>query len=116
LTAVTIYHNPRCSKSCRTLQLIRDNGIEPAIIEYLVNPPDKQELTRILELLAMEPRAVMRTQERAFREAGLDNPELSAEALITAMIEYPVLIERPIVVTAGKAVIGRPPENVLDII
>jgi arsenate reductase len=98
------------------LQLIRDNGIEPAIIEYLTDPPDERELASILELLGMDPRDLMRTQEQAYLEAGLDNPDLSPEALISAMVEQPILIERPIVVTTGKAVIGRPPENVLDII
>ena len=98
------------------MQLLRDNGVEPAIIEYLADPPDEKELARILELLGMEPRALMRKQEQAYREADLDNPDLSPEALICAMVEHPVLIERPVVVTTGKAVIGRPPENVLDII
>jgi len=113
---VTIYHNPRCSKSRQTLQLLRDNGIEPAIIEYLKSPPGKSELEDILKMLAMEPRDLMRKQEKEYKQGHLDNPGLSRKDLITAMIKHPVLIERPIVVANHKAVIGRPPENVLGII
>ncbi|MGH8612744.1 MAG: arsenate reductase (glutaredoxin) [Gammaproteobacteria bacterium] len=113
---IAIYHNPRCSKSRATLDLLRNKGIEPDIIEYLNHPPDKQSLQRLLVLLGMEPRELMRTQETAYREAGLDNPSLDREQLVDAMVEHPVLIERPIVVANGKAVIGRPPEKVLEIL
>lgn len=113
---VTIYHNPRCSKSRQTLQLLTDHGIDPKIIEYLTNPPDKQELGHILNLLGMEPRELIRKQEKEYKVAKLDNPQLSRKDLISAMIQHPVLIERPIVIANNKAVIGRPPENVLEII
>ena len=113
---ITIYHNPRCSKSRQTLQLLRDHGIEPEIIEYLKSPPDKSELDKILKMLAMEPRDLMRKQEKEYKNAHLDNPGLSRKDLLAAMIENPILIERPIVVANHKAVIGRPPENVLAII
>jgi arsenate reductase (glutaredoxin) len=113
---ITIYHNPRCSKSRQTLQLLRDHGIEPEIIEYLKSPPDKSELDKILKMLAMEPRELMRKQEKEYKNAHLDNPGLSRKDLLAAMIENPILIERPIVVANHKAVIGRPPENVLAII
>jgi len=113
---ITIYHNPRCSKSRQTLQLLRDNGIEPRIIEYLKNPPDKKELGNILKMLGMEPRELMRKQENEYKKAGLDNPKLPRSEMISAMIQHPVLIERPIVVANNKAVIGRPPEKVLEII
>ena len=113
---VTIYHNPRCSKSRKTLQLLRDHGIEPDIIEYLVHPPSPADLSRILGLLGYEPRQLLRKGEPAYREAGLDDTALSKEEVIMAMVRHPILIERPIVVANGKAVIGRPPENVLNIL
>lgn len=113
---VIIYHNPRCSKSRQTLELLRDNGIEPTIIEYLKDPPSKKELDDILKMLNMEPRELMRKQEHEYKAAKLDNPGLTRNELISAMIRHPVLIERPIVIANHKAVIGRPPENVLEII
>ena len=113
---VTIYHNPRCSKSRQTLQIVQDKGIEPVLIEYLKTPPDAPELNRILELLGMEPRDLMRKKESEYKGQGLDDPSLSRDELIAAMVEYPKLIERPIVLAAGKAALGRPPENVLEIL
>jgi len=113
---VTIYHNPRCSKSRQTLELLIRQGIEPEIIEYLKTPPDKSTLKKILKLLDIKPRELMRSKEPAYKEAGLDDGDLNDEQLITAMLEYPVLIERPIVLANGKAAIGRPPESVLDIL
>ncbi len=112
---VTIYHNPRCSKSRQTLALLQEKGIEPEIIEYLKTPPNKTKLKEILSLLDMAPRDLMRKKESAYKEAGLDDDSLSKDELIAAMIENPVLIERPIVLANGKAAIGRPPESVLDI-
>jgi arsenate reductase len=111
-----IYHNPRCSKSRQTLKLLQARGIEPTIIEYLETPPDAEELNQILKLLAMEPRDLMRKKEAEYKEAGLDDPSLTREALIQAMVDYPKLIERPIVLTKGKAALGRPPESVLEIL
>ena len=113
---VTIYHNPRCSKSRQTLELLIQQGIEPEIIEYLKTPPDKSTLKIILNLLDIKPRDLMRRKESVYKEAGLDDGDLNDEQLITAMLEYPVLIERPIVLANGKAAIGRPPESVLDIL
>ena len=113
---VTIYHNPRCSKSRQTLELLRRQGLEPRIIEYLKNPPDKSELNRILNLLGLAPRELMRKKEDTYKANGLDAGSLSDDQLVDAMIEHPVLIERPIVLVNGKAAIGRPPENVLEII
>lgn len=113
---VTIYHNPRCSKSRQTLQLLRDNGIEPRIVEYLKSPPTKTELNSILKMLGMEPRDLMRKQEKEYKQTGLDDPGLNRNDLIQAMLQHPVLIERPIVINKNRAVIGRPPENVLAII
>ena len=113
---VTIYHNPRCSKSRQTLELLRGKGLDPKIIEYLKNPPDKSEMTGILALLGLAPRDLMRKKEAEYKANGLDAPDLSDEQLIDALIEHPVLIERPIVLAGDKAAIGRPPENVLEII
>ncbi len=113
---ITMYHNPRCSKSRQTLELLTNKGIEPVIIEYLKTPPDKTTLKQILNMLNMNPRELMRQNESAYKENDLDNSELSEDELITAMIKHPILIERPIVIANGKAAIGRPPENVLDIL
>ncbi len=113
---VTIYHNPRCSKSRQTLALLRERGIEPEIVLYLETPPDAATLDRILKLLGREPRELMRRKEAAYKEAGLDDPGLSREALIAAMVAHPILIERPIVLANGKAALGRPPEDVLAIL
>lgn len=113
---VRIYHNPRCSKSRATLELLRERGIEPDVIEYLETPPNREELERILDLLGLEPRDLMRRNEEEYRNAGLDDPGLSRETLIQAMIQRPKLIQRPIVLAHGKAAIGRPPERVLEIL
>lgn len=113
---VTIYHNPRCGKSRQTLELLRQKGVEASIVEYLKDPPSAAELNRILKLLALEPRELMRKKEPEYKEAGLDNPRLSRNALIQAMVAHPILIERPIVISGEKAAIGRPPEKVLDIL
>ena len=113
---VTIYHNPRCSKSRQTLELLQSKGIEPEIIEYLKTPPAKSKLKEILKLLKMEPRELMRKNEDEYKKAKLDNPKLKKDDLIDAMVKHPILIERPIVVANGKAAIGRPPEKVLEII
>jgi len=113
---VAIYHNPRCSKSRETLALLRDRGIEPTIVEYLKTPPDRETLERLLKMLKLEPRDLMRRKEAEYKELGLDNPELDRAALIQAMVDHPKLIERPIVVHNRKAALGRPPEQVLDIL
>jgi arsenate reductase len=113
---VTIYHNPRCTKSRQTLELLKSRGIEPEIIEYLKTPPGKIKLKDILKMLGLEPRALMRKNEDEYKKAKLDNPKLSKDDLIAAMVKHPILIERPIVVANGKAAIGRPPEKVLEIL
>ncbi len=113
---VTIYHNPRCSKSRQTLALLQDRNIDPEIIEYLKTPPSKAELKKILAMLNLKPRDLMRIKEQAYKDNNLADPSLSDDALISAMVENPVLIERPVVVTNGKAAVGRPPEAVLEIL
>lgn len=111
-----IFHNPRCSKSRQTLELLTERGIEPEIIRYLETPPTEKELKDILSALNLTPRELMRTKEKEYKEQGLNNPELSDEQLIAAMIATPKLIERPIVIANGKVALGRPPENVLSIL
>jgi arsenate reductase len=113
---VTIYHNPRCSKSRAALELLKERGIEPQIVEYLKNPPCAAELDAILQKLGIEPRELMRKNEPEYKEAGMDNPALDRYALIAGMVANPKLIERPIVLANDKAVVGRPPENVLKIL
>ncbi len=113
---VTIWHNPRCSKSRQTLALLRERSIEPEIVEYLKTPPAADELEAVLDRLGMEPRDLMRRKEAAYREAGLADPALGRRALVEAMTAHPVLIERPVVLAEGKAALGRPPENVLAIL
>lgn len=113
---VTIYHNPRCTKSRQTLQLIEEKNINPEIVEYLKTPPSRSELKNILTMLNMNPRDLLRKKEAEYKEQGLDNTSLTDEQIIEIMIAHPKLIERPIVVTGNKAALGRPPENVLEII
>ncbi|HHZ88005.1 MAG TPA: arsenate reductase (glutaredoxin) [Chromatiaceae bacterium] len=114
--STTIYHNPRCTKSRLTLELLGEKGIEPTVIKYLDTPPDAAQLDAILQQLGMEPRDLMRTFESIYKEAGIDNPDLSRDELIQAMIDHPILIERPIVITDKGAAIGRPPETVLKVL
>ena len=113
---VTIYHNPRCSKSRQTLKLLEQQKIQPQIIKYLDTPPNAETLNALLDMLGLDPRQLMRQKETEYNALQLDNPELTREQLIQAMIENPRLIERPIVVNNGKAAIGRPPEQILDIL
>ena len=113
---VTIFHNPRCSKSRATLALLQAQGIEPEIRLYLENPPSADELTHILALLDRSPRELMRTGEAEYKQQGLSDGSLSDKALVAAMVATPKLIERPIVLANGKAAVGRPPESVLDIL
>lgn len=113
---ILIYHNPRCSKSRKTLQLLSERGIEPTVVEYLETPPSVAELRRVLDMLGMTPRELIRSKETAYTEAGLDDAKLDDDALIRAMVANPILIERPIVIAGERAAVGRPPENVLSIL
>ncbi|MCA0899075.1 arsenate reductase (glutaredoxin) [Microbulbifer agarilyticus] len=112
----TIYHNPRCSKSRQTLQLLQENDIEPEIVLYLETPPDAAALKTILGKLGIAPRDLLRKGEEAYKELNLKDSSHSDDDLIDAMVSHPKLIERPIVVKGDKAVLGRPPENVLELI
>jgi arsenate reductase len=113
---VQILHNPRCSKSRATLQLLKDHGVDPEIILYQQTPPDRKQLTSILAQLNMQPRQLLRKGQSEYKEMGLANDGLSDDDLIEAMLKAPILIERPIVLANGKAAIGRPPESVLEIL
>jgi arsenate reductase (glutaredoxin) len=113
---VTIYHNPRCSKSRATLALIEARGVKPKIVDYLKTPPSAAELKAILRKLGLKPRDILRTSETVYAELGLEDREVDDDALIALMVKNPILIERPIVVSGSKAAVGRPPENVLAIL
>jgi len=123
---VTIWHNPRCSKSRGTLDLLRERGIAPVIIDYQKNPPDAEAIEHALKLLGKQPRELMRKGEAVYAGLGLDDPRLTRKQLvdamadnpilIEAMADNPILIERPIVFANGKAAIGRPPEAALAIL
>ena len=113
---VTLWHNPRCSKSRGTLELLRERGIEPHLVDYQKNPPDSAALAHALELLGMQPRDLMRKGEPDYAALGLDDPKLTRAQLLAALVAHPVLIERPIVFANGKAAIGRPPEAALAIV
>jgi arsenate reductase (glutaredoxin) len=112
--AVTIYHNPRCNTSRKTLALLREKGVEPQIVEYLKTPYTARQLKQLLGQLNMPPGKLLRKKEAA--AAGVDPSKLSEEQLIAAMAENPILVERPIVVSGGKAALGRPPEAVLAVL
>ncbi len=113
---LVMYHNPNCSKSRETLQILRDNDREPVLVEYLENPPDEDELRRIIALLGVSARDLLRTTEQVYHDADLDDDTLSEDELIEAICEFPALLQRPIVVVGDRAVIGRPPNRVLEII
>jgi arsenate reductase (glutaredoxin) len=113
---VTIYHNPRCSKSRQTLQLLEERGVELTIIDYLKNPPSAQQLKSILQKLKMSARDILRQGEGAYKQHNLNDQSKSEEDIIAAMVISPKLIERPIVIVADKAALGRPPQSVLDIL
>ena len=113
---LTIYHNPRCSKSRQTLDLLTAKGLKPKVVEYLKTPPTAKELDEILKKLKLEPDAIVRTKEDAYAKSGLKNPALSRAETIAILAKNPILIERPIVVNGDKAALGRPPEKVLGIL
>ena len=111
-----LYHNPRCSKSRGALELLRERGVEPQVVHYLDMPPSVDELREVLALLGMSARALLRTGEEAYATLGLDDPSLTDEQLLQEMVTHPRLIERPIFIHGGRAVVGRPPEQVLTLL
>lgn len=116
MSRVTIYHNPRCSKSRQTLQLIEQRGVEPEVVLYLETPPTARELKALLRKLGLKARDLLRTGEAEYRENNLGDPDLDEDRLIDAMVAHPKLIQRPIVVSGDRAVLGRPPENALELL
>ncbi len=115
MNTVTIWHNPRCSKSRNSMTLLEEKGVDAEVVKYLDTPPTKEELKTLLSQLGMNARELMRTSEAVYKELGLKEVE-DEEKLIEAMVENPKLIERPIVIKDGKAVIGRPIENVVELL
>lgn len=116
MSEVTIYHNPRCSKSRQTLALLEENGVTPQVRKYLDDAPSAEELKLVLSQLGISARELLRTKEAEFNENGLDDSSLTDDQIIKVMTEVPKLIERPIVIKGDQARIGRPPESVLEII
>jgi arsenate reductase len=116
MSEIQIYHNPRCSKSRQTLALLQQQGIEPSVIEYLKDVPSAADIESLLSKLGISARELLRTKEDAFKEHNLSDASISDADIIRAMVASPKLIERPIVVNGNQARIGRPPEQVLEII
>ena len=113
---ITIWHNPRCSKSREALKLLEERGERPEIVRYLDETPDAATIKKTLAMLGIGPRDLLRTKEEEYAQLGLDREDISDEAMIEAMVSHPKLIERPIVIKDGKAVIGRPPEKVIGLL
>ena len=113
---IQLFHNPRCSKSREALALLRERGVEPVVVEYLKQPPTAAKIDALLQQLGLEPRQLMRKGEAVYKELGLDAPALTRSALIEAMAQNPILIERPIATDGKRAVLGRPPEKVLELL
>jgi len=113
---ITIYHNPRCSKSRQALQLLLDNQQQPNVIEYLKTPLKESEVTSLLRCLGLPARDVIRKNEQPYKDLALSNATLSEQQLIKAIVDHPILLERPIVVIGNKAIIARPPETVLELL
>lgn len=113
---VTIYHNPRCSKSRQALALLEEAGAEPTVVKYLDTPPDAAAMDKLLSQLGLEPQALMRTGEDRYAELGLKGKQLTREEAIRVLVENPILIERPIVVKGDRAVVARPPERVRELL
>ncbi|QLC74286.1 arsenate reductase (glutaredoxin) [Pseudomonas sp. LPB0260] len=116
MTDLTLYHNPRCSKSRSALQLLEERGLTPSIVRYLESPPSAAQLQALLGKLGIGARQLLRSGEEEYRTLNLAEPGLSEAQLIEAMVSHPKLIERPILIAGDKAVIGRPPERVLELL
>ncbi|MNO57515.1 Arsenate reductase [compost metagenome] len=116
MSQLTLFHNPRCSKSRGALELLEARGLQPQIVRYLETPPSAAELKALLQKLGIGARQLLRSGEDEYKSLNLADPGLSEDALIQAMVEHPKLIERPILIAGDKAVIGRPPEKVLEIL
>jgi arsenate reductase (glutaredoxin) len=113
---VTIWHNPRCTKSRQALELLKKKKLDPEVVLYLEDPPSAARIDEVLGMLGLEPRELMRKKEAEYQELGLDDPKLARKALVAAMVKRPILIERPVVIAGRRAVIGRPTERILEIL
>jgi arsenate reductase len=114
---IILYHNPRCSKSRQTLELLQQKNIEPTLIDYMQDPPDVETLQKICNLMGLPVRSLLRTNEQVYKDAGLDDSDLTDDEILDALSQCPTLLQRPIlVVDDKKAALGRPPEKVLEII
>jgi arsenate reductase len=113
---VVIYHNPRCGTSRNTLELLKQAGFEPQVVEYLKTPPTRQALADVIKRMGVPVRDVVRTKEALYKELKLDDPKVTDAQLLDAMVEHPILINRPIVITARGAVLCRPPERVRELL
>lgn len=113
---VTLYHNPRCSKSRAALALLRESGAELEIVEYLKVPPEPETLRKLAAYAGLRPRELLRSKEAPYRELGLDRSGLSGDEILAAIAAHPILLERPIAVADSRAVVGRPPERVLELL
>jgi arsenate reductase (glutaredoxin) len=113
---IQIWHNPRCTKSRETLELLKKNNVELEIVPYLDEPPSPARLDEVLRMLGLEPRDLMRKKETAYKDLSLDDTRRTRKELIQAMVENPILIERPVVIAGKRAALGRPPERVLEIL
>lgn len=116
MTDLTLYHNPRCSKSRQALALLEARGLAPTVVRYLETPPDADTLRALLKALGLSARQLLRSGEDAYKTLGLADPALTEAQLVDAMATHPILIERPILVAGDRAVVGRPPEKVLEIL
>jgi len=116
MTDITLYHNPRCSKSRAALALLEERGIQATVVKYLDTPLNAQQVTTLLSKLGLTARDIMRSGESIYKEMNLDNPELDDKQLIDAMVQAPILIQRPILVVGDKAAIGRPMDNLIELL
>ena len=116
MSDIVLYHNPRCSKSRETLKLLQENNNQPELRLYLETPPSREELATVINKLGISARDLLRTGEQPYKDNDLKNTDLSDEQLIDAMLEHPKLIQRPIAISADRAIIGRPPEAVLELL
>jgi len=113
---VTIWHNPRCTKSRQALELLKKKKLDPEVVLYLDDPPSAARIEEVLGMLGIEPRELMRKKEAEYQELGLDEPKLGRKELVRALAAHPILIERPVVITGRRAVVGRPTERILEIL
>ena len=113
---LTIYHNPACSKSREALQILQDNNLSPVIVNYLEVPPTPRQLTELIGMLGVPARDLLRTTEPVYRDANLDDEALTDDEIIETICAYPALLQRPIVISDGKAIIGRPPTRIMEIL